>query len=328
MRVLGIAGTAKNTGKTTATVALISQWPRPETLAVTSIGYDGESRDNVTGLPKPRLDLPVGTLVATARRCLDAGSARLKIIEETPYDTPLGPLAVARVEEGGLVVMAGPSHQQVLRKFLKRFRELGAEMVLVDGAFSRMSPMAVVDGLVLATGGARSQDIGRIARETKAIEEILALPLAEAGLQPAWKLSNLLVTSQVEGIDVPPEARELEILGVIDNQPLAALLDKAQGLGTLIFADPVKVLLVSDLLEAAQTLKAFRGRGGKVYVRSSLTLLGIIINPFYPAYNEANREFSPAWLDAERLRREVAAATAAPVIDVIKDGPECVKVFW
>ncbi|MBU4562316.1 hypothetical protein KKB17_02785, partial [bacterium] len=55
-KVLGILGTAKNTGKTTTTSALLEIANNKNlSVGITSIGYDGEDIDNITGLPKPRI---------------------------------------------------------------------------------------------------------------------------------------------------------------------------------------------------------------------------------------------------------------------------------
>ena len=83
--ILGIAGTAKNTGKTTTTNAILACL-RKRGIAVflTSIGYDGENLDNVTGLPKPKIPVEPGDIIATGTppgvgagmkppRCLKAG---------------------------------------------------------------------------------------------------------------------------------------------------------------------------------------------------------------------------------------------------------------
>jgi len=54
--IVGIAGTAKNTGKTTTTSAILDELYNMEIpIGLTSIGYDGEEIDNITRLPKPRL---------------------------------------------------------------------------------------------------------------------------------------------------------------------------------------------------------------------------------------------------------------------------------
>ena len=55
-KVLGILGTSKNTGKTTTTSALLEIANNKNlSVGITSIGYDGEDIDNITGLPKPRI---------------------------------------------------------------------------------------------------------------------------------------------------------------------------------------------------------------------------------------------------------------------------------
>ncbi|MCC6548479.1 MAG: hypothetical protein IT279_00265, partial [Ignavibacteriaceae bacterium] len=65
MKSTGIIGTAKNTGKTTTLNWLMKQQGSTG-IAVTGIGYDGEERDNITMLPKPRLRFEEGVIVATA----------------------------------------------------------------------------------------------------------------------------------------------------------------------------------------------------------------------------------------------------------------------
>ena len=84
MHIIGIVGTAKNTGKTTTLAALIREaGRRRERIGVTGIGYDGEEIDTVTGLPKPRLLLQPGTIVATSERCLRTTSAEYTVIKRT-----------------------------------------------------------------------------------------------------------------------------------------------------------------------------------------------------------------------------------------------------
>ena len=73
---IGFAGTAKNTGKTSTALHVLQLCHEHGLqVALTSIGYDGETMDNVTGLPKPRYWLEPGMLLATSERCLKAGTA-------------------------------------------------------------------------------------------------------------------------------------------------------------------------------------------------------------------------------------------------------------
>ena len=108
-KTLGIAGTAKNTGKTTTLTTILQEVDRFDlTVGITGIGYDGEEKDNVTGLPKPRVNLKPGQYLVTTRRCLQAGTAGYRILAETEMMTPLGKLVYARIQKEGLVVVAGP----------------------------------------------------------------------------------------------------------------------------------------------------------------------------------------------------------------------------
>lgn len=109
MHTIGFAGTAKNTGKTTAALQVLDRAAEAGLcLAVTSIGYDGEQRDHVTGLPKPRYALPAGTLLATAEQTLPV-CGRLEILETSPIRTILGQVVIARMTEPGPAALAGPN---------------------------------------------------------------------------------------------------------------------------------------------------------------------------------------------------------------------------
>lgn len=322
MLVLGIAGTAKNTGKTTTTVSIINHWSNPRSLAVTSIGYDGESKDNVTGLPKPRLNMPAGALVVTAERCLAAGSARIETLEKTEISTPLGRLVVGRILKAGLVVMAGPNNEKALRHFITRLKEMEAGLLLVDGALGRLAPMAAADGLVLATGAARTRDLDRLALETAAFADIFSLPPVTSVAEPVCELSSLLVEKQGQAAAAQANgANTVEFTGVVDAKPLAEFMEH---LGTsapdLIFRDPVKLLLAQDLVQTAVHIKGYIQKGAGVMVRKLLPLKAVTVNPFFPEYNEANRQYAPGYVDADQIYEAIANSISAPAVDVVRQG--------
>lgn len=320
MLVLGIAGTAKNTGKTTTTVAILNHYT--QRLALTSIGYDGESQDNVTRLPKPRLKVPAGALIVTAESCLEAGSARIELLEKTDVTTPLGRLVLGRVWKEGLAVLAGPNNEGALRRFISRLEQIGADLLLVDGALGRLAPMAAADGLVLATGAARTRDLLRLAEETAAIAATLSLPAAENPLEPILKLGSLLVEKQGEEYASLASAQgSVEFNGVADVKALEVFLDKVDGQPDLIFRDPVKLLLSRDSVETAAVLEAYAQAGGaRVMVRRPLPLKAITVNPFFPKFNEANCQYTPGYVDADDIYRTIAGAVSIPVVDVVRQG--------
>ena len=175
---LGIAGTAKNTGKTTVTTAVMNELRRRGIqFYLTSIGYDGENLDNITYLPKPKIQVEHGDIVATAEKCLESSTARFEILAHTDVKTPLGKIKLIRVLKSGLIVTAGPNKSAEVRAVTRLLSKLGAGVTLVDGALNRIVPMSETDCFILATGAARSLDIPRLARETECIQQIAGLPL-------------------------------------------------------------------------------------------------------------------------------------------------------
>ena len=114
--IIGTAGTAKNTGKTTTNIAILRELFKTDiSIGLTSIGYDGEDIDNITGLPKPRLLLKEGTIVATSEKCLHGSTAQFDVIKSTNISTPLGKIIIAQVIKKGLVIIAGPNKSTELR---------------------------------------------------------------------------------------------------------------------------------------------------------------------------------------------------------------------
>ena len=105
-----LAGMCKNAGKTTALNALIrGARERGVSLALTSIGRDGEREDLITGTYKPPIYVTGGTLFATARELLQRCDATYEVLSLTGVYTPLGEVAILRALSDGFVELAGPS---------------------------------------------------------------------------------------------------------------------------------------------------------------------------------------------------------------------------
>ena len=71
---VSLIGMCKNAGKTTVLNRLIKDCRRmDESIALTSIGRDGERSDLVTNTKKPEIFVYDGTIIATAEKLLFAG---------------------------------------------------------------------------------------------------------------------------------------------------------------------------------------------------------------------------------------------------------------
>lgn len=356
MRVIGIAGTAKNTGKTTTTAALIEQTGRAgKALGLTSIGYDGEETDNVTGLPKPRLLLPVGTVVAIAEKCLATGSAKIQVLKRLGISTPLGEIIVGRVAAEGLVVIAGPNKAHQLAEVLEQLKALRPDLILVDGALNRLAPMVETEGLILATGAARTHDPDRLFRETLDLCEVFQWPVLKTQLvarllaarkQPDsdWAISvldeagkvqmlegkSLLAGQQVESLLglVSPRAKAILIPGIVSYSCLKQLIDGLLSQPvrpSLVFADPIKLVVSQDFFAIKIVLDRWREEGGSLALLNSLPLLMVTLNPFYPAYCDSTRSYTAAFIDGDTLREKLSRRLRVRVVDVKK--PEAQKIL-
>lgn|GEM_PF-327840 len=239
-RTLGIAGTAKNTGKTTTLQAVVRFLRQSGTgVYLTSIGYDGEEVDTVTGLPKPKVVVEEGDMVATALPLLRASPARFTRLEFTGVDCALGPVYSGVATGPGRVVLAGPLSTKDVAVVLR-----GApsdRVVLLDGAFSRLAPMVLSDALILATGASRSPDPRRIAAEMEALSAVFGLPehrnpsglsLGSTGQERMPSDSDFLHFSEglfVEGQDQDVTLRVAHVLGLDPNRVAPAPAGSSDG---------------------------------------------------------------------------------------------------
>ncbi len=336
MKVLGIAGTAKNTGKTTTTMALIeTAGEKSIPLAVTSIGLDGEEFDQVTGLPKPRLKLPEGAYLVTAERCVDGGTAKLEVIKGLRAKTPLGNLQLTRVKKGGRVLMAGPNNRRDLNEAVQNLKGKGAEVLIVDGALNRMAPLAGTDVFVLATGAARSSNLATLRRETEILVRVLNLPRLVPGEKSAHSYfltedgkrslgtDSLLSRDRVNNIfKNTGKVKEIYIKGVLTGEAFSELNLSLSPAGCkLIVSNPINLLLGEELQELDKAIKNWKKQGGGLGVEFDLPLKAITINPFFPDWQERGRFYQPRYVEEDELKNAFQSL-GVPVINVVREGGE------
>jgi hypothetical protein len=322
--IIGIAGTAKNTGKTTALGALIREaTSRRLRVAVTGIGYDGEERDTITGLPKPRLDLPPGTIATTSEACLQVSAAKVEVLRRTGYRTPLGEVLVLRVQRGGPLVIAGPSTTAALREVCVIMATEGAGPIFVDGSLNRIAPMVVADRIVLATGAARTTDLTTLAEETAALEEIFSLPRSPAATEervPTVETGSLFDAEDAATLLARARGMAVRISGLVSLEAIQRLAQDTGNnvIGRLEFPDPLRLLLTGDPIRTADSLATIRKRGTAISVAVRPALVSVTVNPYYPSYSGST--YSAAYLPAGDLLRALKQRLHTPVTDVLAEG--------
>src|SRR6266571_7768771 len=159
---LSLIGLSKNVGKTTTTNHLLEtlvgeKYYRSDELALTSLGFDGEATDALTGLPKPRYAPQAGLLVATTVELLrqaESEGTQVECLQQLPGRTALGPVILARIRRPGRVIIAGPTLLHDLRNAMDQLRTLGARLSIVDGAINRLGAAApkITDACIVCTG--------------------------------------------------------------------------------------------------------------------------------------------------------------------------------
>lgn len=325
-RIIGIAGTAKNTGKTTTTSAIMERvYSRGIVLGLTSIGLDGEIVDNVTGLPKPRITCENGTYVAIAEACLTASTAQIEIIQKTEIRTALGRLIVGRVKKPGLVVVAGPNKSSELRMVNLILEELGCRLILVDGALNRIAPMVETDGIILATGASRTADINKLTKETSAFAGILNIPIWQGDDSTFLQVGSILSEEMVRGLlpEISSHISGITISGIIGEGSFQKLLQlgREQLRGkTILLRDPIKVLVAGSPDRMQELIGSLNEAGVNIAVQKKINLLCVTINPFYPRYRYQSRDYEPAYIDKNELKAALTASISVPVVNVLDEG--------
>jgi hypothetical protein len=330
---VALVGLAKNTGKTVALGAILSELEaRGAAIGVTSIGRDGEATDAIDdAIAKPPIRLPAMALVATTDRLLERSDARAEVAVRTEHRTPLGRVVVARLLERGTVEVAGPTAVDDVSDVVETMRRLGAERVLVDGSIDRRAGASprLADGVVLSTGAVLSADLDQLARRTKAAAELMTLPAVSdpelharaSALQTsavlldegAIPLDRSIVHDRVEAV-VPllrgrSDVRALVVRGAL-CEPLLDCVGRARrGMPlTVVAEDATKVFL------GRGTCARHRSRGLGLAVLHAIPLLAVTTNPVAPLRHR---------FDAEELVARIACELpGVPVLDVVASGAQ------
>jgi hypothetical protein len=332
---IGIVGTAKNTGKTTTLSVLLKECAKhDESIGLTGIGYDGEAVDNLTFLPKPRLDVPAGTWVVTSSMCLEAATAKFNQITPTGLNTSLGEIQIARVIEQGRVILAGPNNREALNMILKMLKEKSCTKILVDGSLSRIIPLTAAKGIVFATGAARNTNPKILAEEMAAISEIFnwqdnppinSFPQNITLIYKDNKSNELNINSILTNDDIKTisslmkDLEQIIIPGVIAEpmwKPVLSMINKI----SLLFFHPGVIMLHSNIPVLVKDLNKFRNNGGKISFQHQLTIKAITLNPFYPKKHSGI--YQEAFIDRMELNKSFEFNFKLPIFDVKHDPPE------
>lgn len=322
---IAIVGLAKNTGKTECLNYILRQIKNSgKRIALTSIGIDGEKRDQVCQTPKPEIEVQENMLFITSEKHFREKQLIAEIMDISSHQTSLGRLITARAISSGKILLSGPARANSMKQLIEEMRRFDVDTTIVDGALSRLSigSPAVTDAMILATGAALSCNIPQLVRMTKYVHDRIHLPLVSSEI--ANKLTG--IENGIWAIDERGEIHDLHIpsvfmlgnnkermfqhgntlyvAGVVSEQLLQFLRQqKHVNEITLIIKDFTKVFATME------TFYAYLKRGGKMYVLYSSKLLAVCVNPLSP---------NGMCLDSEELREVMQESLGIPIYDVKK----------
>lgn len=323
-KVISIVGNAKNAGKTTVLNAII-RLCRQDSLAITSIGLDGELIDNVTALPKPRIFAYAGMWVATAEECLKAAEALLEVVADTGIATPLGSVKIVRVLKEGNVLVAGPSTVLGMNRLVESLKKRQTGKILIDGAFSRKSLMRSSDACIFAIGAVKSPIMEDVVATAKLAIRQFNLPKAPAELAFLKDWETLAVIDD-QGAFTPlsmdsaasdPEslfdfltgnAKYLYLPGSLG--PLFAkewIRHRKGRLPDLILQSPAHLVLPDPMLDLLFQMKT------KILVLHPVRLVGVAYNPYSP---------TGYVFDEDVFREKLSEITDLPLFNVMHESEE------
>ncbi len=323
---VAIVGMAKNTGKTTCLNYVLDNLHKAnKRLAVTSIGVDGEERDVLYHTLKPRINLRKGNYFITSEKHFEERELAAKVLLVSNKLTALGPLITAKVESEGKVILSGPSDSLWLQSCINELHNFNIDVVLVDGALSRMSlaSPAITDAMVLCTGAACSINLDQLVKRVKYQTELINLKQVEDQLitvcdaiqEGVWGLSKggeayeKITESLFLDFEISPEMfakyEYVFVNGALTESFMKNILaEQSDSKIKLIVRDFSKIFV-----EPA-SFKKFIRRGGSIEVLQKAKLLAVCTNPTSPeGYN----------FDPEILRSAVEKAINIPVFDIFQE---------
>lgn len=297
---ISFVGTEKNTGKTETLNYVLTRLCSFSNINVglTSIGIDGEKIDQITKTSKPKITIHPRTIFVTSEQLYPHKEIVSNILSLSNRSTALGRLIYAQAISSGEVLLAGASNTIWLKEVIEKIKLFGTDIVLVDGALSRMSlgSPSITDAMILSTGAALSVNMKTLVRKTSFIYRMTQLEQIEREI--ALKLLD--IENGIYAIDEKGSIINLEIPSIlmIDNYK-----DKLFTFGTRLFVSGIITdkliqfiraqnnvkdieIIIKDFTRVFCTIEnidSYFQKGGKLKVAQSTNLIAITVNPNSPS---------------------------------------------
>ena len=322
---LSIVGLEKNTGKTECLKYVLDRLPvQQKRMAVTSIGIDGETVDQVTRTQKPEIVLREGMFFGTSEMHYRQRRLVSELIDVSDENTSLGRVVTAKALTTGKILLSGPSSATSLKRWMNEMRRLHIDLVIIDGALSRMSSAspAVSQSMILATGAAYSANLSTLVSKTAHVVDLVNLELTDednihrllpiergvwfidgdGDLHSLEAMSSLSKDIRFEGMD---DCKTLYVAGaLVDGFLEKVRKNKSLKQVELVVRDFTKIFV------SPQQFRLFLKSGGRIRVMQKSKLIAVTVNPTSP---------SGYVLDSDTLCNRLSEAIQLPVYDLLKN---------
>ena len=323
---LSIVGLEKNTGKTETLKYVLDRLPvQTKRIAVTSIGIDGETTDQVTRTQKPEIVLREGMYFGTSEAHYRQRRLVSELINVSDVTTSLGRVVTAKAVTGGKILLSGPASGSGLRRWMTEMQQrFDIDMVIIDGALSRMSlaSPAVSQSMILATGAAYSVNMNTLVSKTAHVVDLINLELTDdetiAKLMPIEKGVWFIDTDgQLHSLDAQTSlSKELHFQGMdrcktlyVAGALVESFLEKVRKNKDLKHVELV-VRDFTKIFVTPQQFRLFLKAGGRMRVLQKSKLIAVTVNPMSP---------SGYVLDSDTLCGRLSEAIRLPVYDLLKN---------
>lgn len=321
---ISMIGLEKNVGKTESMNYILEELVKIGIkVGVTSIGIDGESIDGVTNTMKPEIKIYENMIFATSEKFYREKKVQCEVLDVGIKSSSLGRVVVGKARGEGKIILAGPSNGLWIKEIIGNILEKGMEIVIVDGALSRMSigSPIITEAVVLSTGAAVSLNINEIVKKTKHIINLIniksidkekkeKLKILENGIYKIVWEENIIEKLPISSLlqfknlseNIFKERLSLFVTGALTESFL-------KNMSRQEFVNRLEIIVTdfTKIFSSAEVLNIYLKKGGEIKVLYKTELIGVTVNPVAPSGNIG---------DSRELIKRLKEYTDVPVVNL------------
>ncbi len=291
MKTIAITGICKNAGKTTVLNYLLSR--SNVVNAITSIGLDGETTDNVFETKKPRIYVKSNTYIITAKNSLSKCDITYEVVYTTNIRTSMGDICIVRSLSEGYVLIAGPNKVSEINQIREIISNFAVDTLYVDGAINRkqFSSLQSVDEVHTVIGACFNQDINKTLDEVRLIKKLFSIDLTSEVFDNNYTLivdgkcyDNVIIDLEFLKSSINKSTKKIYINSAINSAMIKYLVMLGQELD-LIIEDSNKLFVNLKDMCVLEKSKI------NIFVVNQILLTNVYVNPVGRGYTYNSDEF-------------------------------------